>query len=75
MFLFFRKRYKKATQKLVNDGVTSQFGYYFKSYYEKNAKCWAYCHRMQAGLNTNMHLESMHKALKYLDGNTKQIKT
>lgn len=70
----FEKSFHKSLQKLHHDPATREFGTYFKSYYGKNVKCWAYCHRLQAGLNTNMHLESMHKALKYLDGNTKQVK-
>lgn len=31
---------------------------------------WAYCYRKYLGVNCNMHLESMHKIIKYfyLDG-------
>ncbi|XP_049862861.1 uncharacterized protein LOC126356159 isoform X1 [Schistocerca gregaria] len=61
-----------ALQKPNSDTETSEFGHYFKTYYEKNVKCWAYCHRMRSELNTNMHLESMHKTLKYI--RAKQVK-
>ncbi|XP_047100935.1 uncharacterized protein LOC124719782 [Schistocerca piceifrons] len=70
----FQESLVKALQKLNSDPETSEFGHYFKTYYEKNVKCWAYCHRMRSGLNTNMHLESMHKTLKYIHANAKQVK-
>ncbi|XP_047112053.1 uncharacterized protein LOC124788816 [Schistocerca piceifrons] len=70
----FQESLVKALQKLNSDPETSEFFHYFKTYYEKNVKCWAYCHRMRSGLNTNMHLESMHKTLKYIHANAKQVK-
>ncbi|XP_049954986.1 uncharacterized protein LOC126470983 [Schistocerca serialis cubense] len=69
----FEESLQKALQKLYSDTDTSKFSYYLRTYYEKYVNCWAYCH-MQAGLNTNMHLESMHKALKYVHANAKQVK-
>ncbi|XP_049955014.1 uncharacterized protein LOC126471003 [Schistocerca serialis cubense] len=69
----FEESLQKALQKLCSDTDTSKFSCYLSTYYEKYVNCWAYCH-MQAGLNTNMHLESMHKALKYVHANAKQVK-
>ncbi|XP_049791830.1 uncharacterized protein LOC126199117 [Schistocerca nitens] len=65
---------QKALQKLSSDPDTSEFASYFKTHYEGNVECWAYCHRMYAGLNTNMHVESMHRTLKEIHGNARQIK-
>lgn len=39
---------------------------YFKDYYVDNCEYWAYCYRLHSGLNTNMHLERMHRSIKYL---------
>ena len=49
---------------------TSDFAEYFEVYYGKNAKHWAYCYRINCGINTNMSLERMHGILKhaYLNG-------
>lgn len=50
---------------LYNDPDTAEFASYLDTYYLKNPHLWAYCYRNHAGLNTNMHLERMHKTLKY----------
>ena len=34
---------------------------YFNSYYVERKEMWASCYRKEAGINTNMHLESLHK--------------
>ncbi|CAH0555155.1 unnamed protein product [Brassicogethes aeneus] len=47
-------------------GKLSKFGKYFENYYCANKMSWAYCYRLYSGINTNMHLESMHKVLKYI---------
>jgi hypothetical protein len=49
---------------------TIEFGNYFEHHYTKNIKSWAYCYRLRCDLNTNMHLERMHRTIKhiYLDG-------
>ncbi|XP_035210002.1 uncharacterized protein LOC118184442 [Stegodyphus dumicola] len=65
---------KTATETLLNDSDTNAFGQYFISHYAKNATAWAYCHRLQCGINTNMHLERMHKTIKYLYLNGKIVK-
>lgn len=50
---------------IMNDDDTIQFGEYFNSYYLNRVKQWAFCHRRNCGINTNMYLESVHKCLKY----------
>lgn len=35
---------------------TTEFGNYFVINYSSKVKQWAYCHRLQSGLNTNMHI-------------------
>ena len=34
--------------------------------YGKSVQNWAYCYRVNAGLNTNMNLERMHGIIKYI---------
>lgn len=55
---------------LLEDPGTQEFGEYFINYYTRNCESWAYCFRLNSGINTNMHLERMHRTLKhiYLDG-------
>ena len=44
-----------------NDTETENYGDYIKKEYSNNVKSWAYCHRKYTGLNTNMHIEHMHR--------------
>lgn len=48
------------------DDDVKDFGAYFKSNYANRCKQWAYCYRISAGINTNMHLEAFHKVLKHV---------
>ncbi|XP_072389603.1 uncharacterized protein [Diabrotica undecimpunctata] len=45
---------------------TVNFGRYFQTNYASKTISWAYCYRMHAGLNTNMHIERMHRTIKYI---------
>nr|XP_015839957.1 PREDICTED: uncharacterized protein LOC107398909 isoform X2 [Tribolium castaneum] len=51
---------------LLSTPQTSEFGRYFVQNYGDNVNAWAYCHRLHAGINTNMHIERMHHTIKYL---------
>ncbi|GFS52659.1 uncharacterized protein NPIL_356961 [Nephila pilipes] len=42
------------------------FKNYFEHVYCKRTEAWAYCHRKWLGINTNMHIESMHRTIKYV---------
>lgn len=57
-----------------SDPDTSKFAAYFQANYAKNCKTWAYCYRTHSGLNTNMHLERMHRTLKYVYLKGKKVK-
>lgn len=61
-------------QQLQNDPDLQLFFQYFKTYYANKTSMWAYCYRMHTGLNTNMHIERMHKTLKYIYLNGKNVK-
>ena len=50
---------------LKKDFETEVFVLYFEEKYAKNLKVWAYCYHLHVGLNTNMHIERMHKSIKY----------
>ncbi|KAL5244122.1 hypothetical protein ACI65C_011532 [Semiaphis heraclei] len=50
---------------MMNDPETKDFGLYFERMYANRATLWAYCYRKGLGINCNMHLESMHKTIKY----------
>lgn len=52
---------------------TIEFGKYFELYANK-PELWAYCFRLHSRLNTNMHLERMHRTIKYLYLNAKFTK-
>lgn len=61
---------KAAIDLLSNDTDTASFAVYFQQYYAGNVQRWAFCYRQHCGLNTNMHLERMHRTIKhiYLEG-------
>lgn len=42
------------------------FATYFKENYANCCELWAYCFRKHCGLNTNMHIERMHRTLKHI---------
>ncbi|CAG9828393.1 unnamed protein product [Diabrotica balteata] len=65
---------KEFQYQLENDPDLHPFLHYFKSYYANKSEFWAYCYRMHTGLNTNMHIERMHRTLKYLYLNGKTVK-
>ena len=62
---YFLHTLEKTLQLFFNDPETVEFAYYFKNNYSENFKLWAHCFRQECGINTNMHLESMHKNIKY----------
>lgn len=51
-----------------------EFITYFKEHSSTKAQQWAYCYRLHAGINTNMHLERMHKTIKYIYLKGKTVK-
>ncbi|XP_049813901.1 uncharacterized protein LOC126260609 [Schistocerca nitens] len=59
-------------RELQEDEDTREFGMYFTNHYGFRPQHWAYCYRCNLNINTNMHLEAMHRVLKYcyLDGKT-----
>ncbi|XP_068086255.1 uncharacterized protein [Anabrus simplex] len=64
-----------AVMKQLNeDPDTIEFAIYFRENYLKNVKSWAYCYRINSGLNTNMHIERMHRTLKYIYLHGKNVK-
>ena len=42
------------------------FRNYFEKHYCNRKTEWAYCHRVGAGINTNMHIENMHRQIKHI---------
>ncbi|XP_047000844.1 uncharacterized protein LOC124616568 [Schistocerca americana] len=61
-------------ERLECDPDTVQFATYFRDNYVGNANSWAYCHRLNAGINTNMHIERMHRTIKYIYLGSKCVK-
>lgn len=61
----FESMLKGFMEELIADQETRSFGEYFRSYYIARQSTWAYCHRKNCGINTNMRLEALHKVLKY----------
>lgn len=50
------------------------FTEYFKQNYFNNRSNWAHCYRLHAGINTNMHLERLHRTIKYAYLKGKRVK-
>jgi len=61
----FKKILNKCIIEMMNDPETKDFGIYFEQMYANRATSWAYCYGKGLGVNCNMHLESMHKTIKY----------
>lgn len=53
-------------QTIRKDAETKDFGVYFEQNYANRVHTWAYFNRKDCMINTNMHLESMHKVIKYI---------
>lgn len=51
-----------------------EYAEYFEDYYANRARFWAFCYRLHSGLNTNMHIERMHKTIKYIYLQGKNVK-
>ncbi|GFS87458.1 MULE domain-containing protein [Trichonephila clavipes] len=58
--------FNEVLKKILENDLTREFCKYFVENYANCINSWAYCHRLQSGLNTNMPFESMHKTLKYI---------
>ncbi|XP_072377992.1 uncharacterized protein [Diabrotica undecimpunctata] len=69
----FNLKFNEFVQTLLQDNDTKVFGKYIQTYYLPITKQWAYCHRIGC-VNTNMHLESFHKTIKYHYLEGKKIK-
>ncbi|KAF6213970.1 hypothetical protein GE061_011699 [Apolygus lucorum] len=54
------------SKKWMTDPDLRDFGEYFDREYKSNCQSWAHCYRLHAGINTYMHIERMHKTLKYI---------
>ncbi|XP_065203989.1 uncharacterized protein LOC135834080 [Planococcus citri] len=61
----FCQEYKNFLKQLEEDEDTVKFYKYLNDYYTKNTESWAACYRSHAVIQTNMHLESFHKTIKY----------
>lgn len=70
----FANLLKEFSDKMKQDVETMEFEKYFQDNYSNNFHSWAYCYRLHAGINTNMHIERMHRTLKYLYLKGKHVK-
>lgn len=59
---------------LLSDDDTKQFAKYFIDNYCNRTKKWAYCYRVDARINTNMHIENFHRNLKHIYLEGKKVK-
>lgn len=63
----------KHIEDLYTHESTKSFAMYFQKFINEPST-WAYCHRVNAGINTNMSLEVMHRNLKHLYLKGKKVK-
>ncbi|KAJ8909949.1 hypothetical protein NQ315_004016 [Exocentrus adspersus] len=63
-FIEYKENYFNCLQ---DEGETDFLNYLQKYYFqtEERVMMWAHCHRINAGINTNMAIESLNKLLKY----------
>ncbi|XP_045473219.1 uncharacterized protein LOC123679777 [Harmonia axyridis] len=55
--------FKDLEKEGENEFLKYLMNYYFQT--EERIKMWSYCHRVNAGINTNMAIESFNKVLKH----------
>lgn len=70
----FLKMLNSIVEELSSNESTKEYGEYFKNYYATCYESWAYAFRKNAGINTNMHLESLHRVVKHLFLKGKSVK-
>jgi len=70
----FENIFESAINQMSADEQTYEFANYFESQYGNCVKSWAYCHRIHAGINTNIHIERMHRILKHINLQGKKVK-
>ncbi|XP_008188185.1 uncharacterized protein LOC103310726 [Acyrthosiphon pisum] len=70
----FENIFESAINQMSADEQTCEFANYFVSQYGNYVQSWAYCHRIHAGVNTNMHIERMHCTLKHIYLQGKKVK-
>ena len=49
----------------LKSNPTQRFLQYFVSYWLPKKEKWAYCYRLNSGINTNMYVEAFHRVFKY----------
>ncbi|GFT79709.1 uncharacterized protein NPIL_619491, partial [Nephila pilipes] len=57
---------KEALKIFSEKDELREFGNYFEHVYCKRTEAWAYCYRKWLGIDTNMHMESMLRTIKYV---------
>jgi len=70
----FSRMFDNAINLMANDDETINFSNYFISHYASSVHSWAYCNRIHAGINKNMHIERMHWTLKHINLQGKKVK-
>jgi len=64
--LTFNELMPKLLHQLHCDSSTEKFANLCSRNVANCSEKWAYCHRAQCGINTNMHLERMHGIFKHI---------
>ena len=62
----FNQMLTNLEKQLQEHKDTKHFADYLHTYYTSRKEQWAMCYRKKAGINTNMHVESFHRLLKYI---------
>lgn len=57
----------------LEDPETSKFVAYFRNNYSEKVAYWAYYYRLYCELNTNMHIENIHRLIKHIYLNGKKV--
>jgi len=70
----FENIFVSAISQISVDEQTNEFANYFVSHYGNCVQSWAMGHRIHAGVNTNMHIERMHRTLKHIYLQGKKVK-
>lgn len=63
------EQFERDFRGLLADERLQPFAQYLRAEFADNRRSWAYCYRVNAGLNNNFHLRAFDRCLKYFNGN------
>lgn len=62
----FEALFHAALAQFKTEEKFKNFGKYIEEHYADNRTAWTYCYKKNSKINTNNHIERMHRTIKYV---------